>query len=191
LALAFLFRKLIFINFEAAKHHFSLALSIRNSSKRNPNYFFIKFLDFLQTLPILYDFTNTCLREFNTQGPLVMQLKAETNRYLNKFHDERRQRLALLLDSEEWRPAEVPKELQEAIDDVLAQGQGQTGLIPVRPKRPGKLISQEYVSTFFLAISPAAEISGDKFVVIGCSLLMIKMINVRFHRFYNRFYNKK
>ncbi|CBY17849.1 unnamed protein product [Oikopleura dioica] len=120
--------------------------------------------DFLQILPILYEFTNTCLREFNTQGPLVMQLKAETNRYLNKFHDERRQRLALLLDSEEWRPAEVPKELQEAIDDVLAQGQGvlKTGVIPVRPKRP--------------AISSAAEISGDKFVVIGCSLLMIKMI---------------
>lgn len=120
-----------------------------------------------------------------------MQLKAETNRYLNKFHDERRQRLALLLDSEEWRPAEVPKELQEAIDDVLAQGQGQTGLIPVRPKRPGKQIPREYVSTSSLAISPAAEISGDKFVVIGCSLLMIKMINVRFHRFYKPFYNKK
>ena len=68
-----------------------------------------------------------------------MQLKAETNKYLNKFHEERRQRLALLLDSEEWRPAEVPKELQEAIDDVLAQGQGQRqdGDVPVKPKRPG------------------------------------------------------
>ena len=80
-----------------------------------------------------------------------MQLKAETNRYLNKFHDERRQRLALLLDSEEWRPAEVPKELQEAIDDVLAQGQGvlQSGVIPVRPKRPGKLVPLEFFTTNF------------------------------------------
>lgn len=68
-----------------------------------------------------------------------MQLKAETNKYLNKFHEERRQRLALLLDSEEWRPAEVPKELQEAIDDVLAQGQGQRqeADAPVKPKRSG------------------------------------------------------
>lgn len=94
------------------------------------------------------------MREFNTQGPLVMQLKAETNRYLNKFHDERRQRLALLLDSEEWRPAEVPKELQEAIDDVLAQGQGvlKTGVIPVRPKRPGKL-KLIMIEFFFIVFS--------------------------------------
>ena len=40
---------------------------------------------------------------------------------MNRFHEERRQRLTLLLDNEEWRAAEVPKELQEAVDDVLLQ----------------------------------------------------------------------
>lgn len=118
--------------------------------------------DFLQALPVLYDFTRVCQGEFNTQGPLVMQLRAETNKYLNKFHEERRQRLTLLLDSENWKLAEVPKELQEAIDDVLAQGQGLGQVVSDRPKRP--------------ALGMAADVSGEKFAVIGCSLLMIKMI---------------
>lgn len=44
-----------------------------------------------------------------------------------------------MLDSEEWRAAEVPRELQEAVDAVLAQGQGQDNKKPDKPKRAGKL----------------------------------------------------
>ena len=44
----------------------------------------------------------------------------------------------LLLDSEEWIPAEVPRELQEAVDAVLAQGQGHgQGQKSDKPKRAG------------------------------------------------------
>ena len=43
-----------------------------------------------------------------------------------------------MLDSEEWRAAEVPRELQEAVDAVLAQGQGQDNKKPDKPKRAGK-----------------------------------------------------
>ena len=48
---------------------------------------------------------------------------------MNRFHEERRQRLTLLLDNEEWRAAEVPKELQEAVDDVLLQVK--SGFLPL------------------------------------------------------------
>ena len=107
--------------------------------------------------------------------------KAETNRYLNKFHEERRQRLTLLLDSEEWRAAEVPRELQEAVDAVLAQGQGHTDQRTDKPKRPGKNYKSRKLNdfsklNFFLVLAMAVDVSGEKFAVIGCSLLLIRMI---------------
>ena len=108
--------------------------------------------------------------------------KAETNRYLNKFHEERRQRLTLLLDSEEWRAAEVPRELQEAVDAVLAQGQGHTDQRTDKPKRPGKNNNSKALNNDFsklknfLVLAMAVDVSGEKFAVIGCSLLLIRMI---------------
>ena len=83
---------------------------------------------------------------------------------MNRFHEERRQRLTLLLDNEEWRAAEVPKELQEAVDHVLLQGQGCEGKESKhRPRRGDKI--QSFV-----------DVSGEKFAVIGASLLLIRMI---------------
>ena len=81
---------------------------------------------------------------------------------MNRFHEERRQRLTLLLDNEEWRAAEVPKELQLAVDDVLMQGQGCESVKP-RPKRV------ELIANY-------VDVSGEKFAVIGASLLLIRMI---------------
>ena len=126
---------------------------------------FVKSKDFPTLLPVLYSFIDFCTEKTEAKGPLLQHLKeefeisagglkkfcfctkfvpkiansskAETNRYLNKFHEERRQRLTLLLDSEEWRAAEVPRELQEAVDAVLAQGQGHTDQRTDKPKRPG------------------------------------------------------
>ena len=86
----------------------------------------------------------------------------ETQKYLNRFHERHRQQLTLLLDNEEWRAAEVPKELQQAIDDVLLQGQGCESVKP-RPKRAELIAS--YV-----------DVSGEKFSVIGASLLLVRMI---------------
>ena len=77
--------------------------------------------EFPSYLPILVDFNSHCHQLTGVNGPIVQHMKSETQKYLNRFHEERRQRLTLLLDNEEWRAAEVPKELQEAVDHVLLQ----------------------------------------------------------------------
>ena len=77
--------------------------------------------EFPSYLPILVDFNSHCNQLTGVNGPIVQHMKSETQKYLNRFHEERRQRLTLLLDNEEWRAAEVPKELQEAVDHVLLQ----------------------------------------------------------------------
>ena len=103
---------------------------------------------------------------------------------MNRFHEERRQRLTLLLDNEEWRAAEVPKELQEAVDDVLLQvkpsfqehlfmysiqGQGCESGKKSKPKRAELIAS--YV-----------DVSGEKFSVIGTGSQFWYRICLSFHQ---------
>jgi hypothetical protein len=125
---------------------------------------FCKSKEFPSLLPLLYEFNSYCHSMTSVNGPILQQMKGETQKYLNRFHEERRQRLTLLLDNEEWRAAEVPRELQEAVDHVLLQGQGCEGKESKhRPRRGDKIHS--YV-----------DVSGEKFSVIGASLLLIRMI---------------
>ena len=57
----------------------------------------------------------------------------------------------------------MPKELQLAVDDVLMQGQGCDNSVKPRPKRV------ELIANY-------VDVSGEKFAVIGASLLLIRMI---------------
>ena len=54
---------------------------------------FVRRREFPAVLPILYAFVDHCQDVTGVKGPLMQHLKAETNRYLSKFHEERRQRL--------------------------------------------------------------------------------------------------
>lgn len=53
--------------------------------------------------------------------PLMAALKSQGTRYAQKFHGDRKTKLALLLDSERWKQADVPAEFQKMID-AIAKG---------------------------------------------------------------------
>lgn len=48
--------------------------------------------------------------------PLQLALKVQASRYAQRFHAERKQKLALLLDQERWRQVDIPQEFQRIID---------------------------------------------------------------------------
>lgn len=52
--------------------------------------------------------------------PLQLALKVQASRYAQRFHAERKQKLALLLDQERWRQVDIPQEFQRIIDRMSA-----------------------------------------------------------------------
>ncbi len=56
----------------------------------------------------------------------------QANRFVNRFHDERKTKLGLILDNERWKQADVPTEFQDLVDYISSSG----NLIPMPDRKP-------------------------------------------------------
>nr|XP_057920789.1 vacuolar protein sorting-associated protein 54 isoform X1 [Doryrhamphus excisus] len=89
-------------------------------------------------------------------------LQSQANRFVHRFHEERKTKLSLLLDNERWKQAEVPAEFQELVDSMA---DGRITLLarkaPAGPddRKPGEFLL----------------VDGQKYAVVGTVLLLIRM----------------
>ncbi|XP_067260144.1 vacuolar protein sorting-associated protein 54 isoform X3 [Chanodichthys erythropterus] len=88
-------------------------------------------------------------------------LQSQANRFVQRFHEERKTKLSLLLDNERWKQAEVPAEFQDLVDSIA---DGRISL-PDR-KHTG---SEDRKPSEFLCVD------GQKYAVVGTVLLLIRM----------------
>ncbi|XP_029374241.1 vacuolar protein sorting-associated protein 54-like isoform X2 [Echeneis naucrates] len=88
-------------------------------------------------------------------------LQSQANRFVHRFHEERKTKLSLLLDNERWKQAEVPAEFQDLVNSI-ADGRI---TLPER-KTPGP---DDRKPTEFLLIN------GQKYAVVGTVLLLIRI----------------
>uniref|UniRef100_A0A8C9XZG2 Vacuolar protein sorting-associated protein 54 n=1 Tax=Sander lucioperca TaxID=283035 RepID=A0A8C9XZG2_SANLU len=88
-------------------------------------------------------------------------LQSQANRFVHRFHEERKTKLSLLLDNERWKQAEVPSEFQDLVNSI-ADGRI---TLPER-KIPGP---EDRKPTEFLLVN------GQKYAVIGTVLLLIRI----------------
>uniref|UniRef100_A0A3Q3XL76 Vacuolar protein sorting-associated protein 54 n=1 Tax=Mola mola TaxID=94237 RepID=A0A3Q3XL76_MOLML len=88
-------------------------------------------------------------------------LQSQANRFVHRFHDERKTKLSLLLDNERWKQADVPAEFQDLVNSI-ADGRI---TLPER-KIPG---SEERKPAEFLLVD------GQKYAVVGTVLLLIRI----------------
>ncbi|KAG8014520.1 Vacuolar protein sorting-associated protein 54 [Nibea albiflora] len=88
-------------------------------------------------------------------------LQSQANRFVHRFHEERKTKLSLLLDNERWKQAEVPAEFQDLVNSI-ADGRI---TLPER-KIPGP---EERKPTEFLLVN------GQKYAVVGTVLLLIRI----------------
>ncbi|NXH13785.1 VPS54 protein, partial [Bucco capensis] len=89
-------------------------------------------------------------------------LQSQANRFVNRFHEERKTKLSLLLDNERWKQAEVPAEFQDLVDSVS------DGRISLPEKKPAA--AEERKPTEFLIVE------GQKYATVGTVLLLIRII---------------
>ncbi|KAL6111094.1 vps54 [Pungitius sinensis] len=88
-------------------------------------------------------------------------LQSQANRFVHRFHDERKTKLSLLMDNERWKQAEVPAEFQDLVDSI-AEGRME---LPER-KVPGP---EDRKPADFLLVN------GQKYAVVGTVLLLIRI----------------
>ncbi|XP_057279445.1 vacuolar protein sorting-associated protein 54 isoform X4 [Pezoporus wallicus] len=89
-------------------------------------------------------------------------LQSQANRFVNRFHEERKTKLSLLLDNERWKQAEVPAEFQDLVDSVS------DGRISLPEKKPAA--TEERKPAEFLIVE------GQKYATVGTVLLLIRII---------------
>ncbi|XP_040981026.1 vacuolar protein sorting-associated protein 54 isoform X8 [Aquila chrysaetos chrysaetos] len=89
-------------------------------------------------------------------------LQSQANRFVNRFHEERKTKLSLLLDNERWKQAEVPAEFQDLVDSVS------DGRISLPEKKPAAI--EERKPAEFLIVE------GQKYATVGTVLLLIRII---------------
>ncbi|KAH0621831.1 hypothetical protein JD844_023483 [Phrynosoma platyrhinos] len=89
-------------------------------------------------------------------------LQSQANKFVNRFHEERKTKLSLLLDNERWKQADVPAEFQDLVDSIS------DGKIALPEKKTGA--PEERKPTDFLIVD------GQKYAVVGTVLLLIRII---------------
>ncbi|XP_063740649.1 vacuolar protein sorting-associated protein 54 isoform X2 [Eleginops maclovinus] len=94
-------------------------------------------------------------------GSLRGALQSQANRFVHRFHEERKNKLSLLLDNERWKQAEVPAEFQDLVNSI-ADGRI---TLPER-KIPGP---EDRKPAEFLLVN------GQKYAVVGTVLLLIRI----------------
>ncbi|KAL3873549.1 hypothetical protein ACJMK2_036648 [Sinanodonta woodiana] len=88
-------------------------------------------------------------------------LQSQANRIVNRFHDERKIKLSLILDNERWKQADVPTEFQLLVDHISITG---------KLSLPEKKTDAERKPGEFLTVDE------QRFAVVGTVLMLLKMI---------------
>ncbi|XP_053568049.1 vacuolar protein sorting-associated protein 54 isoform X2 [Bombina bombina] len=89
-------------------------------------------------------------------------LQSQANKFVNRFHEERKTKLSLLLDNERWKQADVPAEFQDLVDSIT------DGKI-VLPDRKSGCIEERKPQDFL-------TVDGQKYAVVGTVLILIRII---------------
>ncbi|XP_058819414.1 vacuolar protein sorting-associated protein 54 [Topomyia yanbarensis] len=111
-------------------------------------------------------FCEGCEQVCGTQSAsLKLALRVHSSRFAQKFHSEKKSKLALLLDSERWKQAEVPFEFQNMVESITEENFTWT-----------KNIDSNGVSIPSPPPQTVLIIEGQPFAVVGAALLLVQIV---------------
>ncbi|XP_048586401.1 vacuolar protein sorting-associated protein 54 [Nematostella vectensis] len=125
--------------------------------------------EFVNLTRMVEDFVGDCEGMCGRQShSLRATLLSQAKKFIERFHEERKNKLGLILDNERWKQADVPAEFQALVDSLV------DGVRP-RGKEPTFAISSSNAQP---DRGPASflVVNGEKFTVVGTVLLLLKMV---------------
>ncbi|XP_055950284.1 vacuolar protein sorting-associated protein 54-like [Argiope bruennichi] len=93
---------------------------------------------------------------------LRLALQSQVSRFVMRFHEERKVKLNLILENEQWKQADVPMEFQELVNDIVS-----SGCITSIKKNTNENRREP---------QPYLIVNGENFAVCGTALMLFKMI---------------
>ncbi|XP_055680645.1 vacuolar protein sorting-associated protein 54 [Lutzomyia longipalpis] len=112
---------------------------------------------------VVNDFIGGCEEICGSQSvALRVAVTNQGTRFANKFHAERKSKLALLLDSERWKQADVPGEFQRMVEHI-----GRREFEWTRQSDDG------------ISSPPSAVllVDGEPFTLVGAALLLVQIVS--------------
>lgn len=94
-----------------------------------------------------------------SNSPLQGVLKSHKSLYIGRFHEERRNKLSLIIDNENWKQAEVPLEISNMFQEIFVMN----SIDSVKSRNTDSTIS-------------SLTIDRIQFSVVGTVLLLFKMV---------------
>ena len=127
--------------------------------------------EFVLLCKMVESFAVACERLCGRRGTaLRSSLTSQAARFVNRFHEERKTKLSLILDSERWKAAEVPTEFQRMADEAFQAGE----LLP--PSRQSTRQQQEVTESSLTPTRQCIQVGGETYAVVGTVLLLMRMM---------------
>lgn len=128
-----------------------------------------------QLSSLVDDFTEGCQAICGVINvPLKVALKVQASRFANRFHTERKKKLALLLDTERWRQVDIPNEFQKIIDriadnkELLTEDKAyKQSVITINGHGQANSSSQA---------NPVLLVESKPYTLIGSALMLVQML---------------
>ena len=118
---------------------------------------------------IVERFTSFCEKICNRQSPaLKAAFKILAGNYVHKFHCQRKNKLTMLLDAEQWKVADIPSEFQMLVDK-LASGEPLKSI-------PSSPIEEGDFETLNRATG-SLKIGSQEYFAVGAVLILLRLIS--------------
>ncbi|EFN76173.1 Vacuolar protein sorting-associated protein 54 [Harpegnathos saltator] len=120
-----------------------------------------------QLANMVEEFTYACEKLCGKQcTALRSAFKAQASKFVQRFHNERKNKLTLLLESERWKQADVPLEFQSLVTYVCE-----------KKCFPLKMFTREEDDTKSDGVENFIVVGDERFAVVGTALMLIQMIH--------------
>ncbi|KAJ9582809.1 hypothetical protein L9F63_022850, partial [Diploptera punctata] len=114
---------------------------------------------------VIDGFTEQCEKVCGkTSTALRSAFKVQASKFVQRFHQDRKTKLSLILDSERWKQADVPTEFQDLVSHINDTGKfsiiKRDSEIDISDRKPSNVLT----------------IGDEKYSVVGTVLLLLKMV---------------
>uniref|UniRef100_A0A1I8PN64 Vacuolar protein sorting-associated protein 54 n=1 Tax=Stomoxys calcitrans TaxID=35570 RepID=A0A1I8PN64_STOCA len=103
--------------------------------------------------------------------PLKVAVKVQASRFANRFHSERKQKLALLLDTERWRQVDIPNEFQKIIDRI-----GENKEFSAAAAISNGPVANGHVGAVTSVANPVLLVESKPYTLVASALLLVQML---------------
>jgi vacuolar protein sorting-associated protein 54 len=118
---------------------------------------------FVVDIDVIVNKKTSCLRSW---------LQNQANKFIQKYHQERKEKLTLILEAERWKQTDISNDFQQMVDTLL-----KNGLAFTSPSSPSSTTLIKKIDPKSKETNPFLTVNNEQFILFGSALYLIRLIN--------------